>query len=98
MKLSQLLMDMTVLELHADPNLEVADVCYDSRKAGPGCLFVAVTGMAVDGHRFIPAAVQAGASVVVCEHAPDCEIPYVLVESSREALACIGANWFGSNR
>ncbi|MBE6954808.1 MAG: UDP-N-acetylmuramoyl-L-alanyl-D-glutamate--2,6-diaminopimelate ligase [Ruminococcaceae bacterium] len=95
MKLSQLLEDVNVLNMNAPADLEIADVCYDSRKAAPGCLFVAVTGMAVDGHKFIPAAVQAGAAAVICEQVPDCEIPYILVESSRAALAQIGANWFG---
>jgi len=95
MKLSQLLQDVNVLNLNAPEDLEIADVCYDSRKAAPGCLFVAVTGMAVDGHKFIPAAVQAGAAAVICEQVPDCEIPYILVESSRAALAQLGANWFG---
>ncbi len=95
MKLSDLLKDVKVLECRADPELELTGVAYDSRAVQPGNLFVAVTGYAVDGHQYIPAALAAGAAAVICEHTPDAAVPYVLVESSRAALAAISACWFG---
>ena len=50
------------------------DVCMDSRKATPGCVFVALPGSSVDGGAFIADAVARGASFVVCrpEHAGAC--------------------------
>lgn len=42
---------------------DVARVTYDSRSAGPGDLFVAVTGYRTDGHRFAADAAGAGAAV-----------------------------------
>ena len=93
MKLKQLLEGLEVLELHADPEMEIMDVCHDSRKVGQGSLFVAISGFAVDGHKFIPMAREKGAAAVVCEHAP-AEGSYVLVRDSRLALALLGANWF----
>ena len=50
MKLKEVLRDIPVLELRASPELEITDVCYDSRKVGPGALFVAVRGYETDGH------------------------------------------------
>lgn len=54
-----------------DPSLvrdvPVGAVVCDSRKAGPGCLFVAVEGAASDGHAFAEAALAAGAAAVVTE-------------------------------
>ena len=94
MKLSELLRDIDVLELHADKDMELSDVCYDSRKAAPGAAFVAVRGYETDGHRYIPAAVAAGASLVICEEAPEVETPYVLVKDSRRAMAQSAANFF----
>lgn len=94
MKLSQLLSGVHVTELKADPNLEISGVSYDSRTTKPGDLFVAVTGFAADGHKFIPMALEKGAAAVLCEHGP-VEAPYVLTGSSRAALAAVGANWFG---
>lgn len=94
MKLSQLLSGVHVTELKADPNLEISGVSYDSRTTKPGDLFVAVTGFAADGHKFIPMALEKGAAAVLCEHGP-VDAPYILTGSSRAALAAVGANWFG---
>ena len=95
MKLKDLLKDMTVLESTADPELEITNVCYDSRKADKGCLFVAITGFASDGNRYIPMAVEKGAAVVVTAKKPEHPVPYVLVPSDRAALAQLGCNYYG---
>ena len=95
MILSELLKDIDVLETAAPLDLEIAGVCYDSRKAKPGDLFVAVTGYETDGHIYIPKAVEQGAQVVLCERAPEIDVPYIRVSSARKALAVLGANWFG---
>lgn len=95
MKLKTLLEGIEVVELCADPEMEVTGVCLDSRQAQSGELFAAVTGFAADGHRFIPAAVKNGASVILCEQTPSVEIPYVRVQSTRSAAALAAANWYG---
>ena len=95
MRLDTLLSGVDVLELHADPALEISDVCYDSRSCAPGALVVAISGFAADGHRFIPGALENGACAVICERAPETDCAYVLVGSTRLALAQLGANWFG---
>ncbi len=95
MKLISLLRDIEVLELHAPEDLEITDLCYDSRLVTPGAAFVAVRGYETDGHRFIPAAAEAGAGVVLCEEAPGAAVPYVLVKDSRRAMAVSSANFFG---
>ena len=95
MKLKELLRGVEPLELNADPELEIPSVAYDSRKVTPGSLFVAVSGFASDGNRFIPMAMEKGAAVVVTAKKPAEEIPYVLVESDRLALATIGCNFYG---
>ena len=94
MKLNDILNGLTILETTADLNADITDVCYDSRQAVEGGLFVAIAGAATDGHKYIPMAQEKGAACVVCQQAPDCGIPYVLVEDSRRALAVIACNWF----
>ena len=96
MKLKELLADIKVLKATADMELEIADVAYDSRKVQPGGMFVAVTGFATDGNRFIPVAMEKGAAVIVTAKEPEQEVPYVLVESDRLALAYIGRNFYGN--
>ena len=95
MKLKDLLKDIPVLEYTADLDLEMEAVHYDSRKVTPGSLFVAVSGFASDGNRFIPMALSKGALAVVTAKKPEADVPYVLVESDRLALAMLGCNFFG---
>lgn len=95
MKLKELLAGITVLEMTADPELDILSVAYDSRKVTPGGLFVAISGFATDGNRFIPMAVEKGAVAVVTAKKPTGDVPYILVESDRLALALIGCNFYG---
>lgn len=95
MKLKELLQGLRVLSASADMDMEISGVSYDSRSTAEGDLFVAVTGYAVDGHRFIPMAAEKGAAAVLCEKIPEGDIPYVQVEDSRRGLAVLGLNWFG---
>ena len=95
MKLKELLKDIQVLEATADMELEIADIAYDSRKVQPGGMFVAITGFATDGNRFIPMAMEKGAAVIVTAKKPEADVPYVLVESDRLALAYLGRNFYG---
>ena len=94
MKLKDLLQGLEPLAIHADPDQEITGICYDSRQVRPGNLFVAISGFAVDGHKFISMAYEKGASVVLCEQAPACG-DYVLLADTRWALALVSANWFG---
>ena len=95
MKLKELLADVPILQQHADPEMEISGLCCDSRRAEPGSLFVAVSGFASDGNRFIPSAIAKGAVAVVTAKKPEEDIPYVLVESDRLALALISGNYYG---
>ena len=95
MKLVELLKDVQVLKWNADRSQEITQVVYDSRKVEPGCVFVAVSGFAADGNRFIPMALEKGAAVVVTAKEPEQDVPYVLVENDRLALALMGCNYFG---
>jgi UDP-N-acetylmuramoyl-L-alanyl-D-glutamate--2,6-diaminopimelate ligase len=74
----------------------VRSLAYDSRLVEPGTLFFAVPGGHVDGHDFVPQAVEGGALAVVVEHElPDVSVPQLVVERSRDALADAADAWFG---
>ena len=96
MKLKEILKDLTILSITADPELEITGISYDSRVTEPGDLFAAWKGFASDGHRFIPMAVEKGARAVLCENAPTDGTPYVQVADSRYALAIASRNFFGN--
>lgn len=95
MRLAALLQGLEILASTADLSSEMTGVSYDSRSTAAGELFVAVTGFAADGHRFIPMAKEKGAAAVLCEKEPEVDIPYIKVASTRQALAVVSANWFG---
>jgi len=95
MKLRDLLAGIEVLETAADLDLEIGSIAYDSRKVTPGSLFVAISGFASDGNRYIPMAMEKGALAVVTARKPEWPVPYILVRSDRMALAMLGTNWYG---
>ena len=96
MRLKELLHGITVLESTADMEQEVSRVVYDTRRPmQPGDLFVAISGFAFDGNSYIPMAMKMGAAAVVTAKKPEIDVPYVLVESDRLALALMGTNYYG---
>ena len=96
MKLRELLKNIEIISSNADMDMEILDICYDSRKAAPGSLFVAIKGFESDGHRFIPKAKELGASAVLCQDVPELDIPYVQVEDCRMGLAQASRELFGN--
>ena len=95
MKLAELLENMDVVKLTADPETQVTGLVSDSRKVTPGCAFIAVRGYDTDGHRFIPSALEKGAAVIIGEEAPQ-GVPAVLVRDSRRAMAVAAGNLYGN--
>jgi UDP-N-acetylmuramoyl-L-alanyl-D-glutamate--2,6-diaminopimelate ligase len=76
---------------------EITGVRYDSRRVRGGNLFVAVRGAAFDGHSFIEQAIDKGAVAVVGEQsALSQRATAIVVQDSREALAQLGATFFGN--
>lgn len=94
MQLQEILNQINILESTADKEMDINGICYDSRIVQPGDLFVAIRGFESDGHRFIPSAVEKGAAAVLCEEKPSVEIPYILVDNCRSALALAGRNYY----
>lgn len=90
--------DIRELRGSLPPDTIISAVTADSRAVGAGSLFVAVRGVAVDGHKFIPKAIEAGASVIVAEELPDALPQGVLgvcVADSRDALGRLASRFFG---
>lgn len=78
--------------------VQVRGVEFDSRRAGEGSLFVAVSGFEVDGHEFVGSAVESGASALVLERevaGVPADFPRLMVPSSREAMALIADAFYG---
>ena len=88
--------DLLDLEMPlGDLEIEVIDVCFDSRGVLPGSLFCCVPGGSDDGHRHAQAAVDAGASALLVDHRLDIAIPQVVVTNVRNAMPVAAASCFG---
>jgi UDP-N-acetylmuramoyl-L-alanyl-D-glutamate--2,6-diaminopimelate ligase len=88
-----------VLERGGPVDVEVGGVQYDSRRVGAGDVFVAMRGETTDGNRYVKAALERGAVAVVTDSAEVFaelgNVPRVLVEHGRRALAEVSAAVFG---
>ncbi len=74
--------------------VEPAGITIDSREVEKGDIFVALRGEQTDGHRFIPQAIQAGASLVFSEEAFKSSIPVIVVPSTTELLLYLAEKWW----
>ena len=98
MKLQQLLNGVSILDHKGNMDIDVKGVNIDSRKVGKGDMFIAVKGTAVDGHVYIPKAIEQGASVIVCEKIDDpvSSVGYLLVENTEQIVGQIATNFYGN--
>jgi UDP-N-acetylmuramoyl-L-alanyl-D-glutamate--2,6-diaminopimelate ligase len=76
-------------------HIEVSGITHDSRNVESGSIFVAVPGIHVDGHDYIPHAIEQGAAAVVGTQSIDnLPVPYVRVENARQVLAELSAAYY----
>ncbi len=97
MQLPSLLSRLPARAIGGPADVEITSVCYDSRQAKPGALFVALHGEHVDGHDFVGQAVERGAVGVVVEHEVGSvpgHVAYVEVASTRAALPVIAGVFY----
>lgn len=95
--LKDILYKVRIEEVVGNTINNISNVTSDSRKAGPGVLFVAVKGTQTDGHQFISQIIAQGCKAVVCEELPaDIQegVTYVKVQDSRTSLGLIACNFY----
>lgn len=99
MLLSDIIKGIRVEEIVGDAQRDITDVHIDSRRIAQGHLFVAMRGTQVDGHKYIPSAIEKGAIAIVCEELPQSPaegITYVRVANSEEAVGPIATAFNGN--
>ncbi|MBL7745109.1 MAG: UDP-N-acetylmuramoyl-L-alanyl-D-glutamate--2,6-diaminopimelate ligase [Chitinophagaceae bacterium] len=98
MILSEVLYKVNLRSVKGSTDIKITDIQIDSRKVKPGCVFVAVKGVAADGHQFIDKAIESGAAVVVCEVWPTVikeDVVYVQADNSAAAAGYMAHNFYG---
>lgn len=97
--MADLVAGITSAEVTGDPQQMISSVVYDSRKAAPGTLFVAMRGGYVDGHDYLQDALRRGASAALVDRDADPAQwtgfeSVTLVEDSRAALASVAERFY----
>lgn len=77
-----------------DVNLDIPHIANDSREIGEGDIFVAMKGVLVDGHDYIKKAKDNGAVLAVVDHLTEDDIPQIVVENPRKALADLACTFY----
>jgi UDP-N-acetylmuramoyl-L-alanyl-D-glutamate--2,6-diaminopimelate ligase len=96
MRLGELVAELPGARVLGNGSVEIAELAYDSRKAGPGTLFFCVVGEKRDGHDFGAQVVEQGAAALVVERElTDLPVPQVVVPDSRAAMAPLAARFWG---
>ena len=98
MKLQELLKNIKPIQIIGDAEIEVTGVNIDSRKIKDGHLFVAMKGTQVDGHKFIPKAIELGAKSILCEDLPQEPVEgvtYIQVASTEDAVGKAATIFYG---
>jgi UDP-N-acetylmuramoyl-L-alanyl-D-glutamate--2,6-diaminopimelate ligase len=76
-------------------DVDITDVTHDSRDVPAGALFVAVVGERTDGHDHARPAVESGAGAVMVQRLLDVDVPQLVVEDTRRAMAVAAATCWG---
>ena len=98
MRLQELLKNIKPVATVGDVETEITGVNIDSRRIKEGHLFIAMRGTQVDGHKFIPKAIELGARAVLCEEMPAAQadgVAYVQVESTEDAAGKAATIFYG---
>lgn len=97
MKLGAILKEIKYTADNYNPETEISDICYDSRKAVAGNIFVAIKGYQSDGHKYVKNAYANGVRVFAVEKVVDLpdDVTIIYIDNSRLFLALASAAFFG---
>jgi UDP-N-acetylmuramoyl-L-alanyl-D-glutamate--2,6-diaminopimelate ligase len=95
--LQDILYKVHLLEVVGATDIAVSSIAIDSRKVIKGTAFVAIKGVAQDGHDYILKAIELGAKVIVCENMPALladGVTYIKVANTSEAVAFMAHQFY----
>ncbi|MBL6656919.1 MAG: UDP-N-acetylmuramoyl-L-alanyl-D-glutamate--2,6-diaminopimelate ligase, partial [Flavobacteriaceae bacterium] len=98
-ELKELLYGVSIDAVHGSTAIQINQVTADSRIVEDQDLFVAISGVAIDGHTFIEKAIKNGARAVVCERIPSdlaekSKVTFIRVDNSRKSYGIIASNYY----
>ncbi|HRN56364.1 MAG TPA: UDP-N-acetylmuramoyl-L-alanyl-D-glutamate--2,6-diaminopimelate ligase, partial [Agriterribacter sp.] len=97
--LQDILYRVNIRSVQGNMGAEIKDVQLNSGKVSGKSCFIAIKGNVQDGHAFIDAAIQKGATAIIAEQLPavkKANVTYVQVENSAAAAGYIAHNFYGA--
>lgn len=94
MKLSKLIENTNCKKLENFIDVEVTGISYNSKTTKKGDIFVCLKGEHSDGHKYAQMALEKGACAFLCEEKIDVMAPQVIVDSTRQHIADISAEFY----
>lgn len=98
MVLEELIKGLKTVSVCGQTDIEITGVNIDSRRIKEGHLFIAQRGTQVDGHKFIPKAIELGAKAVLCEVLSEEKaegVTYVQVKSTEDVAGKVATIFYG---
>lgn len=95
--LKSIIAGLKVIQTVGNPDVEIRELCIDSRTVTPGSLFAALKGTQSDGHQYIADTVSKGVGAILCEQLPEkthTEVTYVVVPDTTHALGLMSAAFY----
>ncbi|MDX6506479.1 MAG: UDP-N-acetylmuramoyl-L-alanyl-D-glutamate--2,6-diaminopimelate ligase, partial [Gaiellaceae bacterium] len=80
MDIELLIAALAPVEVVGRAPVEIEDLAYDARAAGPGSLYFCVPGTRADGHDFAREALANGAVALVVQRPLELPVPQLVVE------------------
>ncbi|NLO86658.1 MAG: UDP-N-acetylmuramoyl-L-alanyl-D-glutamate--2,6-diaminopimelate ligase [Clostridiales bacterium] len=84
-----------VLEMHGNMDIDIEELLTNSREKTKNGLFFCISGLRFDAHEYANQAVENGCIALVVQKRLAMDVPQVLVENVRSAMAFIAAEFFG---
>ncbi len=85
--------------IHGNTDIEIQHITLSSKDVKQGSCFFAVKGTNTDGHGFIDAAIEKGATVIICEEDPGSynpDVTYVVFTNSSQVVGPFASIFFGN--
>jgi UDP-N-acetylmuramoyl-L-alanyl-D-glutamate--2,6-diaminopimelate ligase len=95
-RLSDILYGVSIVSVDGNTDVQVEEICFDSRKANSGSVFVAIRGTVSDGHSFIPKVIENGCKMIISQEKMDvsADVTLVVTDDTHRALALMANNFY----
>jgi UDP-N-acetylmuramoyl-L-alanyl-D-glutamate--2,6-diaminopimelate ligase len=97
MRLRKIIQGVNYSKLEGTLDIDVGAPAFDYRTLEPGGLYIAISGVQLDGHNLVDEAIAKGAKAIVCERLPlrrRSNVTFIQVNGSRGVVGQIAANFY----